>query len=234
MANIDQAETQPELAQRINAELPGEIAGEMRKTGGMMVHISTDSVFDGQRGNYTETDEPNPINVYARTKLAGEQAVLQANPDAIVARVNFYGWSLSGKRSLAEIFFNNLSAGKRMYGFTDVYFCPLQVNILGEILLEMAERQLKGLFHVVSSEALTKYDFGVRVAHLFGLDKSLIQPVSWQEAGLQAARSPKLTLNSDKLAGALGRVLPAQEPGLRRFLSLYREGVQAQIRSYAV
>lgn len=234
LANIDQAESQPELAQRINAELPGEFASEMRKTGGMMVHISTDSVFDGQRGNYSETDEPNPINIYARTKLAGEQAALGANLEVIVARVNFYGWSLSGKRSLAEIFFNNLSAGNYMYGFTDVYFCPLQVNILGEILLEMAERRLKGLYHVVSSEALTKYEFGVRIANMFGLDESLIRPVSWQEAGLQAARSPKLTLNSDKLARALGRVLPAQEPGLRRFLSLYREGVQAQIRNYAV
>jgi dTDP-4-dehydrorhamnose reductase len=234
LANIDQAESRPALAQRINAELPGEFAALMRQTGGTMIHISTDSVFDGQRGDYRESDEPNPINVYARTKLAGEQSVLQANPDAIVARVNFYGWSMSGKRSLAEIFFNQLSAGKTMFGFTDVYFCPLQVNLLAEILLEMASRRLKGLYHVVSSEALTKYDFGVRIARLFSLDETLIQPVSWRDAGLQAARSPNLTLNSGKLARALGRALPDQTPGLNQFLSLYREGFQAQIQNYAV
>ncbi len=72
-----------------------------------------------------------------------------------------------------------------MLGFTDVYFCPLQVNVLAEILLEMASRQLHGLYHVVSSEALTKYDFGMRIARLFGLDEGLIRPVSWQEAGLK-------------------------------------------------
>ena len=234
LANIDQAESHPGLAQRINAEIPGEIAALMRQSGGWMIHISTDSVFDGQRGDSRETDETNPINVYARTKLAGEQAVLQANPDAIVARVNFYGWSISGKRSLAEIFYQQISAGKSMLGFTDVYFCPLQVNVLAEILLEMASRQLHGLYHVVSSEALTKYDFGMRIARLFGLNETLIRPVSWQEAGLQAARSPKLTLNSEKLAGALGRTLPNQAPGLDRFLSLYREGFQAQIRNYVM
>ena len=234
LANIDLAESQPALARRINTEVPGEIAAAVRRIGGKMIHISTDSVFDGQRGDYSERDEPNPINVYARTKLDGERAVLQDDPDAIVARVNFYGWSLSGKRSLAEIFFYTLSAGKSMFGFTDVYFCPLQVNILGEVLLEMASRSLNGLYHVVSAEALTKYDFGTRIARLFGLDETLIQPVSWKDAGLRAARSPRLTLNSGKLASALGHDLPGQASGLSRFLSLYREGFQAQIRNYAV
>jgi dTDP-4-dehydrorhamnose reductase len=234
LANIDRAESHPALAQRINAQVPGEFAASVRKTGGKLIHISTDSVFDGQRGDYRENDEPNPINVYARTKLAGEKAVLQANPDAIVARVNFYGWSLSGKRSLGEIFFHTLSAGKTMFGFTDVYFCPLQVNVLSEILLEMAARQLTGLYHVVSREALTKYDFGVRIARLFDLDETQIQPVSWKDAGLKAARSPNLTLKCDKLARAFGRDLPAQAPGLSRFLSLYREGFLTKISSYAV
>ena len=234
LANIDQAESQPELAQRVNAEVPGEFATAVGKIGGKMIHISTDSVFDGRRGDYRETDQPNPINVYARTKLAGENAVQQANPDAIVARVNFYGWSLSGKRSLAEIFFHNLSAGKKMLGFTDVYFCPLQVNILSEILLEMSDLRLNGLYHVMSSEALTKYDFGLRIARQFGLDETLIQAVSWQDAGLKAPRSPNLTLNTGKLGQALGRDLPEQAPGFARFLSLYREGLPAKICSYAM
>jgi dTDP-4-dehydrorhamnose reductase len=73
------------------------------------VHISTDAVFDGEKeGYYTEADDPRPLNVYAQTKLEGEKAVLKTNPRAIVVRVNFYGWSLSGKRSLAEFFFYNL------------------------------------------------------------------------------------------------------------------------------
>ena len=94
------------------------------------MHVSTDAVFDGQAAATTEQDTPNPLSIYARTKLDGERGVAEANPDAIIARVNLYGWSLSGRRSLAEFFFNNLSAGKRVKGFTDVYFCPLLANDL--------------------------------------------------------------------------------------------------------
>lgn len=109
MANVDACETQPDLAYHINATVPGEMALACKSRGVRFVHISTDAVFDGQRGDYSETDTPNPINVYAKTKLAGEQAVLSANADALVARVNFYGYSLFGKRSLGEFFVNNLS-----------------------------------------------------------------------------------------------------------------------------
>ncbi len=234
LANIDQAEQNPELAQRINADVPSELAAAAHQAGAVMVQISTDSVFDGTRGDYSEMDETHPINVYARTKLAGEQAVLAANPEAIVARVNFYGWSLGGQRSLGEIFFYNLSTGKRMFGFTDVFFCPLQVNVLGEILLKMAQRKLNGIFHVVAREALSKYDFGCRIARQFGLDESLIQPVSWVEAGLKAARSPRLTLRTDKLARALGEPLPEQAEGLATFFTQYQEGLRDRIHQFAV
>jgi dTDP-4-dehydrorhamnose reductase len=233
-ANIDQAEANPQAAYRINAEVSGELADAARRSGAVMVYISTDAVFDGLRGDYTESDEPNPINVYARTKLAGEQAVLQANPDAIVARVNFYGWSLSGQRSLGELFYNNLSTGKSMFGFTDVFFCPLEVNGLGAVLLKMAERRLSGIYHTLSREALSKYDFGCRIARQFGLDEALIRPVSWKEAGLKALRSPRLTLCTEKLAAALGEPLPDQAAGLERFIALYREGLRERIRQFAV
>ena len=117
MANIDTCEKQPYEAERINSEVPGEIARICKKNGIRLVHLSTDAVFDGSRGGYLETDTPNPLSVYARTKLDGEHAVLDANPDAVVARVNFYGWSLTGKRSLAEFFYHNLSAGNHSKGF---------------------------------------------------------------------------------------------------------------------
>jgi dTDP-4-dehydrorhamnose reductase len=234
LANVDQAESNPALAQRINAEVPGELAAAARRTGAVMVQISTDAVFDGTRGDYRETDEPNPINVYAHSKLAGEAAVLAANPEAIVARVNFYGWSLGGQRSLGELFYNQLSAGRKMFGFTDVFFCPLQVNVLGSLLLKMAQRGLSGIYHVVSSEALSKYDFGCRIARRFGLDESLIQPVSWVEAGLKAARSPRLTLRTDKLAAVLGEPLPGQAGSLDTFFAQFQTGLHNRIRQFAV
>ena len=120
-----------------------------------------------------------------------------------------------------------------MFGFTDVFFCPLQVNVLSEILLHMAQKRLNGIFHVVSSESLSKYDFGCRIAQQFGLDQSLISPVSWKEGGLKAARSPNLTLRTDRLALALGQALPNQAAGLDHFHNQYLEGLPEKIQQFA-
>ncbi len=229
-ANVDACERDPQGAQWMNAGLPGELAAETARRGIYLMHISTDAVFDGQRGDYLETDAPNPINVYARTKLAGEQAVSAAYPDALIARVNFFGWSRSGKRSLAEWFYNNLSAGMPMRGFTDVFFCPLLVTDLADVLLCAAERHLSGVFHAVGPQAMSKYDFGCRIAQAFGMDSGLIAPVSVQDGGLQAARSPKLTLNIDKLAAALGGLPPAPDNGIRRFAEQRAQGFPQRLQ----
>jgi dTDP-4-dehydrorhamnose reductase len=233
LANLDVCEGNQDLAYRLNAAMPGELAEITAKRDIALVHISTDAVFDGQRGDYREEDQPNPINVYARTKLAGELAVASANPKALIARVNFYGWSLFGKRSLAEWFFNNLSAGNKVNGFTDVLFCPLLVNDLADLLLEMSEKQLCGLYQVVSSEYLSKYQFGRLLAYQFGLDENLIRPASWQAGGLLAVRSSNLTLRTDKLQKVLGKPLPDQASGMRRFQELYVQGFQKRIRSFS-
>ncbi len=231
-ANLEVAEANPALAWRLNAEVAGEVAAAARRVGAQLIHISTDAVFDGLAGNYSESDSPNPLSVYAKSKLAGEQAVAAVNPDAIIARVNFYGWSATGRRSLAEFFYTNLAAGKLTPGFTDVFFNPLQTHILNEILMRMANLKLSGLFHVVSRESLSKYDFGCRIARLFGFDPGMIQPASWKDAGLAAARAPNLNLRTDKLAQALGESLPDQAAGLERFHALYQEGYHDRIRQF--
>jgi dTDP-4-dehydrorhamnose reductase len=233
LAIVDACEANPSLAYRLNVELPHELALHVARGGARMVHISTDAVFDGQRGNYTEVDEPNPLGIYARTKLEGEQAVAQANPQAIIARVNLFGWSLSGKRSLAEWFFYNLQAGNPIKGFTDVYFCPLLANDLAHLILKMLQMGLKGLYHVVSSECLSKYDFGVGLARRFGLDEGLISPATVSDAGLLAARSPKLTLSSARLARELGEDIPSTSTGLDRFYRLYQQGYPQFIKQLA-
>lgn len=233
MANVDDCEKRPQDAQQVNAELPGEIAAAAKKHAIKMIQISTDAVFDGQKGNYAEAEEPNPLSVYARTKREGEIAVLSANPQALVARVNFYGWSISGTRSLAEFFVNNLAEGKEVNGFTDILFCPMMVLDLAATLVEAVEKDLSGLFHMVGPESMSKYQFGVAIARQFGFDESLVNPASVAEGGLTAARSPNLTLSTGKLAQALGHPLPAFAPGLEKFHSQYRHGFPQMIRSLA-
>jgi dTDP-4-dehydrorhamnose reductase len=233
LAVIDDCEANPDLAQKLNVDIPRKLAKIVARGGARLVHISTDSVFDGQRGGYTEEDTPNPINVYARTKLAGERAVAEADPRAIIARLNLFGWSLYGERSLAEWFFNNLSQGTPILGFTDIYFCPMLVNDLAQVLMRMTDIGLSGLYHVTSPKCTSKYIFGTTLARIFGFNEGLISPVSIAASDLKVVRSPRLTLSCARLARDLGEPLPDWKGGLRRFYELYRYGYPQDLHKMA-
>ena len=237
MANIDACEANPSQAREINAELPGKLAKLVARSGARLIHVSTDAVFDGKCGDYSEEDTPNPLSAYAQTKLEGERAVAKANPAAIIARVNLYGWSMSGKRSLGEFFFYNLQAGKRVMGFTNVFFCPLLANDMAYIFEKMLTADLEGLYHVVSRECLSKFDFGVRIAQRFGLDEELITPTPVSQSGLNAARAPNLTLRTNKISHAFqdqgSSPLPNISAGLERFYTLYQQGYPQELSRMA-
>jgi dTDP-4-dehydrorhamnose reductase len=233
LADIDACEDTPELAALLNTELPTQLARACFKRGIRLVHLSTDAVFDGQRdGFYSELDVPNPQGVYVRTKLDGERAVLTEDPTAIVARVNFYGWSLSGKRSLAEFFHNNLTNNKSMSGFTDVIFCPMLVNDTARVMIRMLQKGLSGLYHLVGPQAMSKYQFGVEVARKFGLKESAISPRSIHTSNLTVKRSHNLSLSTNKIVMDLGTPLPEFSTGLNEFFTQYEQGYPQKIRGY--
>ncbi|MGB8984574.1 MAG: SDR family oxidoreductase [Anaerolineales bacterium] len=233
LANLETCEENPDLARVLNAEIPGELAQACRKRGVRFVHISTDSVFDGEKADvYTEEDPPSPPGTYSQTKLDGERAVQGADAKAIIARVNFYGWSLGGKRSLGEFFVNSLSAGKHVNGFTDVIFCPMLVNDTARLLLAMLDEGLSGLYHVVGGQAMSKYQFGVEVARKFGLKESQIEPTSVLSSSLTARRSHNLRLSIHKLSTDLGREIPQFSTGLDEFYTQYQQSYPQKIRGY--
>ena len=233
LANLEKCEADPLQARNLNTDLPGELATVCAKRNIHFVHISTDSVFDGTReGAYTEEDEPSPPGVYSQTKLDGERVVEQANPQAIIARVNFYGWSLGARRSLAEFFVNNLSEGKNVNGFTDVIFCPIWVNHLSHLLIEMLKKDLHGLYHVVGARAMSKYQFGVEVARTFGLRENLISPQSVERSGLTAKRSHNLWLSTHKLSTDLEHEIPRFSTGLDGFYTQFQQSYPQKIRGY--
>ena len=233
LANLEACEENPQEAQHLNADLPGDLAEVCEKRDVQLIHISTDSVFDGTKeGIYAESDTPSPPGVYSATKLQGEQNVLSAHPKAAVARVNFFGWSLSGNRSLSEFFYNKLSAGQKCNGFSDVYFCTMFVGDLAETLVRMLEKSLSGLYHTVGSEAITKYEFGVRIARQFGFDERLIRPISVEESGLTAKRSHNLRLSVHKLSTDLGIDIPGVSTGIEKFYTQLQQGYPQKMRSY--
>ena len=233
LANLEECEKHPDQAKILNTDLPQELATACAERNIKFIHLSTDAVFDGAKeGAYIEDDAPNPQGVYSQTKLNSEHAVQEANPGAIVARVNFFGWSLSGYRSLGEFFVNNLSEGKNVNGFTDVIFCPMWVNHLAQTLIAMLEKDLHGLYHVVGAQPMNKYQFGIEVARKFGLRESLISPQSVEKSELTAKRSHNLWLSVHKLSTDLGRSLPEFSTGLDGFYTQFQQGYPQKIRGY--
>jgi dTDP-4-dehydrorhamnose reductase len=233
LTDVDRCEQIPEVARLVNTRIPEALATETADRPIKLVHISTDAVFDGKRGSYKENDPVSPQNVYASTKYAGETAVIENDKNALVCRVNFYGWSISGQRSLAEWFFNKYSLGEPVKGFTDAIFSPFLATDLADTLIKLIEHRSTGLFHVVNPQSISKYEFGLALAEMFGFNKSLITPASIKDSGLAAARSPNLNLDPGKLIKELGESLPNQQVEMEKFHQQYLDGYPQRLKSYA-
>lgn len=228
--NVDWCQEHPESARCINAGASGAIARIAARTQTRLLYISTDSVFDGARGNYSEDDAPAPLNAYAESKLEGEREVLAQYPLAAIARVNIYGWNAQNKPSLAEWILGQLVSGQVVRGFTDVLFCPILANDLAEILLAIVDRKLNGIYHVVGAEVVSKYDFAISVAATFDLDCNKIVPAKIAESKLKAPRPRNMSLSTEKICRALVRLMPDVNTGLQRFRRLRAEGYPERLK----
>ena len=214
LADVDRCEVEPEFAEALNVRLPAELAAWAHANGATLLHVSTDGVFDGRNGPYTATDRPTPLNIYGRTKRAGEEAVLEAEPDALVARTNIVGWSPSGQRSLLEFFHRRLSRSEVAPGFTDVRFRPLPVQRFLPSCESLLAAGRRGLVHVTGPELLSKHEFGRLVARVFDLDPALVVASSLSESGLAAARARDLDVLPTLLPDGSMPVAGSLEEGL--------------------
>lgn len=206
----------PEQAYAVNVIATREIARAASDIGARMVHISTDAVFAGTVGNYSENDEPEPFSYYGETKLAGEDAVRQAVEDHLVVRTNFFGWSETGRKSVLEFFVNSLRDGQNVRGYPDFIVTSIYVRALLESIWQLGEEGAVGTLHVASSDALSKYDYGILVAERFGLDADLIARRGPDADAHAASRSRDLSLDTSRAAAILGRPLQSQGEGIRQ------------------
>jgi dTDP-4-dehydrorhamnose reductase len=210
MASHEECERRPERAGLVNATAAGELAAAASSVDAFFVQISTDAVFDGARGHYSEVDEPRPFSAYGHTKLDGERAVA-ARADALIARTNFFGWSPTGRASILEFFVNELSAGHPVRGFTDFVVSTGYAPVLCDAIWRLVAAQTTGLLHLTSTDALSKYDFGVAVADEFGLPKDLISPV---ESDTHPPRNRDISLDVTRAESILGARLHSQRAGI--------------------
>jgi dTDP-4-dehydrorhamnose reductase len=226
--DVDWCENNPSQAYKINVDATRYIAESAYKTGSPVIFISTDSVFNGERGNYSETDVPDPLNIYAKSKLQGEAEVLKTNANNIIIRTNIYGWNLQKKYSLSEWILNKLESGQTVPAFHDIIFSSILVNDLSEIILKMANERMYGLYHVGSSESCTKYEFARKLAEVFNLDIHLVQPVSIADMNLNARRPKNMSLNTIKINSNHYIKTPDIISGLKKF-KLLRESGYVQV-----
>ncbi len=223
LANVDECERHPATAHALNVGIARNLAEACRDSGARLAHISTDSVFDGERGAYTERDVPSPLNEYARTKLEGERAVAEVLPAALIVRTNFVGLMNSRASGLAGWIAKSVESGEQIRGFEDVIFSPLLANTLAEVLFDMMDQSLDGLYHVSARDSISKYDFAAALSAELEVRRPSIERARLADAPLHARRPLNTSLNPDKVEAALGRIMPCAADAVSGFAAHWRE-----------
>jgi dTDP-4-dehydrorhamnose reductase len=205
LSRAEDCETRPEEAERVNARLPGLMAEACRERSLRLVALSTDLVFAGDRPFRSESDPPGPLSRYGRTKLAGEQAVLQACPQAAVVRVALVLGRGHGPRATSsESVARALRAGRPQKLFSDEYRTPIDPESVASALARLVEGAGAGLFHLGGPERISRHELGLRVAHAFGLSPGGIVAAVQAEHQGPDTRAPDVSLDSSRARRELG------------------------------
>lgn len=204
LTDVDLCEREPKLAMKVNGEATGFIAKACQETGSYLVYVSTDYVFDGMRGQYSEEDGPAPINAYGRSKLLGEEEMARHRPRGCVARTSVvYGWGRSYRPNFATWVHSKLAANEQVRVVRDQFASPTLNTHLARMLLEVAERQMEGVLHVAGSTRISRYEFAVSLAKQFGFNENLVTPIQAEAANWKARRPVDSSLNVSKAQGIL-------------------------------
>lgn len=222
-------ENNKDLAYNINVNGTRHIAEAADKVNSRIIHISTDYVFDGKKGMYNETDKPNPLNYYAKTKLEAEKLI---NRNHTIIRTSIYGWNIIKERNnLGTLILEGLENNKKLNIFEDQYNTIILANNLAEALKEIVDKNKKGIYNIGGSERQSKYEFALKLADVFKLNKSLINPIPLNDAEDKAQRPSDVSLDTTKAKKELDVKLLNVEEGLKLMRKLRDENYLSQFRT---
>jgi len=194
---VDRAESEPELALRINGEAPGVLAEEARRLGARLVHYSTDYVFDGsKRTPYVEDDAPRPLGVYGRTKLEGEKRVRASGCRHLILRT---AWVYGRGRNFMAAVLERARSGAALRVVNDQFGAPTWAADLADATVRMLE--LEGTYHVTAAGQTNWFEVAQQLLKLSGLS-ARIQGVTTEEYGAKAPRPRYSVLDNGKLRAA--------------------------------
>jgi dTDP-4-dehydrorhamnose reductase len=221
MTDVDGCEEDPAGAWALNLHAVEECAAACRSVGARLIALSTDYVFDGERGPYGEDDAPNPRGVYARSKRAGEEAALSLAADRAVCRLAVvYSGRRGSKRTFASSTFENLASGRAVKAFQDQLVSPTLADNGAEMVLGVARSGEQGIFHCAGASVVSRVEFCRALARKLGADEGLVVPVRTADAQLLAPRPLRCGLRVDKVRKLLGEEVPLPlDKALDRFIA---------------
>lgn len=207
LTDVDLCEKERELAIAINCDATRAIANIARKLNAFVIYISTDYVFDGERGMYGETARPNPVNFYGETKLRGEEAIREQLADYLIARTSvIYGSTpSSGKVNFAMWLLDKLEKRQTVPVLTDQYVSPTLNTNLAEMILDAVKNRTAGTLHLAGASRVSRYEFAASLCDEWGLDSSLLVKASIREMKWTARRPRDSSLDVSKAKAILMR-----------------------------
>ncbi len=220
IADIGVAEREPERATQVNVVATSNIAALCQRHGSRLVFVSTECVFDGERGFYREDETPRPTTHYGLTKWRAEQEVAWGAASWSVARTSIvYGWPHPSKRNFAPWLIENLRNGQPYYAPTDTLRTPVYVEHLVDGIATIVEDERPGIRHVAGRDWVSMYEFAVAIADAFGLDANLVEPMDShaQARAGSAGRADRLGLDSRETMRRLGLPHPGLAEGIAAF-----------------
>ncbi len=222
MTDVDRCERNPELAYASNVEATAQLCRAARSAGAHLIHVSTDYVFDGERGPYAEEDVPNPRGTYAMTKHMAEQAVRVLAPSWTVARTAvLYGWPPSSRSNFGSWLVSALCKGESVRLFEDQVVSPSLALSVATMLAEIAERKLKGIWNTCGASVVDRLTFGRELCGVFGFSPALCIGIKVDDAKLESSRPRRCGLRAEKATARLqAQPLPLAE-ALRAFHAEY-------------
>lgn len=217
--NVDKCETNRQLSWSVNAEGTRSIAQACGKIGAKLVYVSTDYVFDGEKGLYREEDKANPVNYYGVTKLKGEEFVKEICNDFVIARTGVLYGRHPSMTNFATWVLDSLRDGKSVNVVNDHFNSPTLADDLAGMILRMMKMDANGVYHAAGSERVSRYDFAVKLAEIFELDMTLVAPVKMEDLKVWVAKRPRdSSLCIDKIRKEMGIEPPSLGEALRRML----------------
>ncbi|WP_413200029.1 dTDP-4-dehydrorhamnose reductase [Nostoc piscinale] len=223
---VDKAETEPELATAVNATAAEIIAQETKKLGSFLINISTDYVFDGQQSQpYKETDATNPVNIYGKTKLAGEIAITQTTPHHIILRTAWVYGSF-GKSNFVKTMLRLGKERPEIKVVTDQIGSPTWARDIAGVIAQIIPQltpEIAGTYHYTNSGVISWYDFAVAILEEaqqigFPLTVQNIVPITTAEYPTLARRPAYAVLACGKISQVLGTHPPYWRHSLRLML----------------